>query len=1712
MAIAAVALSIGMAGASSTIAPSASAAPACTITWTGGGADENWATPENWNPVRVPDANDHVCLDDDHASVLHDHGDDSVKSIQSVGSVELTAGSLNLTDTDNDSSLAALTQSGGTLGGAALVVITNAYQWTGGAQAGPGTTRLAVGSATIVDAPGTNASLTGSRQLENFGALDWQAGAILVGDSTSLIRPSKIINAGGFAVSGTADGIYEVAPFEPTAEPSFENRLGATLDRSAVTMTPTTGLFLPLDNDGTVISHGGTILLAGGSGGAFSDGSFLSDGATSLVKFGGGEFDLGAAVLGGNVELESGTLSILDTAASSGTFTQSGGTVAGDGALAISGVFDWTGGTQGGNGQTTIGDHASATIDPGPGASVLIAGSRTLQNEGGLVWSSGHIGLGGNADVDNPPTLLNLGAIDAQGEGQIYLFGPSDATPLVLNPLNAVFTKTGGGPTTINVAFANGGTVSAVAGRIQFVGGDAGLAGQFASFGGGDAGTVEFALGDYGLFDASLDGNIDITGGTVDVTGTVNSSPDFLVRQTGGTVAGSGTLALNGEFDWSGGTHSGTGTTKLTDSHLPAAINGNVQIEGSRVFWNQGAVNWNAGHIGLGGNTDAGTPMPSIVNDGPFRALSDGSLYEYNLAAPSRFVNGVDGVLVKQGGAGETTVQIPFRNDGVVKAETGQIGLWSGDGGVPAKGSFGGGAGLVLFATGGYSLDGLGGADFAGNVVLQGGTVDATGSVPVDGSFTQSGGTLGGPGTVEIHDSFNWLGGVQTGSGTTSITGAATATVDTPGFTVSLSGARQLLNSGTLNWVSGSIGLTDAVDDTHAPKLLNLGLIDAKSDGFIFSSGLPGNAAFVNSGGTFKKSGGAGSTDILVPTENQAVLRADTGVINLWQGSSVSTGHFGGGAGDVRFFAGSFDLNNASFDGNVGLTGAAVDLEGTVNAVGNLTQTAGSVGGAGTLAVKDVFNWTGGSQIDDGDTDLAATATTTIGPTGGFDTVHLLGSRLLFNHGTVNWANGFIALGLANSESDGPELRNGGTINAAADGWLVSAGGIMTPVEVHNLAGGSFLKTGGDYTNSDLRFENDGVLKANTGAIHLFGGGGFDESTGSFGGGAGTVSFAGGVYDLGTSTFAGNVAVENGIVDVNATTTSVGALSQSGGSLQGPGLLSIGGAFTWTGGNHQGTGTTRVLPGAEATIAADTLSGSTVGVLESRLFENTGTLDWLSGHIAMGASGAALTGARIENTGFFSTESDSFLQDAGFSAVEPLVHNAAGAVFEKTAGSGESFVLVPFDNDGTVKASSGKTSFSNLVNLDGTTLERGRFEVKAGMGVQGFVTTNASDLVLDGPGSAVTTGSSDALSGFEHNAVPGHFTLKGGRNFDSSQFLNDGIVDVGGGSTFGTSELYSQNAGVTRLQAADSVLDPDGVTDVNVDGGTLAGIGLVDGDLEQAAGTISPGLSPGKLHGVGWNQLTGGELAVDIGGTTAGVDYDQFDLSGSVSLSSLTLKVTLQPGYVPSLGDRFVVVKGGSVTGALPTIDAPALGGGLKWAVEKTATTIELVVVQRTVSLADAQADEGDPVTFHLTVDPVSADPITVDYATADGTAHAPGDYTGVTSSVIIPANTAGVDIPVATVDDALDEADETFSSVDHRLGRRPGPQRHGRRDDHRRRPGAGALGRPDRGRTRATRAPSRRPSPPRSQRRAARRSPPTGPRRTTARRRRTTTSRRPAR
>ncbi len=73
---------------------------------------------------------------------------------------------------------------------------------------------------------------------------------------------------------------------------------------------------------------------------------------------------------------------------------------------------------------------------------------------------------------------------------------------------------------------------------------------------------------------------------------------------------------------------------------------------------------------------------------------------------------------------------------------------------------------------------------------------------------------------------------------------------------------------------------------------------------------------------------------------------------------------------------------------------------------------------------------------------------------------------------------------------------------------------------------------------------------------------------------------------------------------------------------------------------------------------------------------------------------------------------------------------------------------------------------------------------------------------------------------------------------------------------------------------------------ITVVSGRLGGSGTITGPITaQTSATVAPGNSPGILNVNNFNLQSGATLLIDTGGTVAGTDYDQLNVTGTVTLA-----------------------------------------------------------------------------------------------------------------------------------------------------------------------------------------------------------------------------------
>ena len=215
-----------------------------------------------------------------------------------------------------------------------------------------------------------------------------------------------------------------------------------------------------------------------------------------------------------------------------------------------------------------------------------------------------------------------------------------------------------------------------------------------------------------------------------------------------------------------------------------------------------------------------------------------------------------------------------------------------------------------------------------------------------------------------------------------------------------------------------------------------------------------------------------------------------------------------------------------------------------------------------------------------------------------------------------------------------------------------------------------------------------------------------------------------------------------------------------------------------------------------------------------------------------------------------------------------------------------------------------------------------------------------------------------------------------------SKWTNSGSMYIGGwGSSSGGSGTLSVNhSGLVSVTGTTKLWD-EGT--INLDGGTLdtgtldlelGTFNMVDGllhtdgvngDITIQGGIFAPGHSPAVVSITGdYTQGADATLEIEVTGTSVGeAGYDQLSVSGTASLDG-TLDIQTDASFTPSvgtavgvIGDSFVIVSAGSVTGTFATVNGRHVGDGKFYLPQYQATLVTLGAFQAAPGDTDGDMD-----------------------------------------------------------------------------------------------------------------------------------------------------------
>jgi PEP-CTERM motif len=803
------------------------------------------------------------------------------------------------------------------------------------------------------------------------------------------------------------------------------------------------------------------------------------------------------------------------------------------------------------------------------------------------------------------------------------------------------------------------------------------------------------------------------------------------------------------------------------------------------------------------------------------------------------------------------------------------------------------------------------------------------------------------------------------------------------------------VNGGTLNSLNGGTLQTIA----NGVAILNSVTL---STGSTYSSGnnteLFVSGTFTNKG-ALQLTSGANNTIFAL---NSSVLLAGGGTVTM-----TETG--GGGVFIQQAMGGLTLENVSSLiqgAGVIGNGGIAFqnDVGGTVNA--NVSGQTLFMNGSGNVTNLGVMKATNGGTLEF-DSDTVANAGTSITANGGtvqLNNATINGGTLTSVHGGTlqTIANGVATLNGV-TLSSGSTYSTGNNTDLFVSGTFTNNGALQLTSGANNTIFGlntSVLLTGGGTVTMAETGGGGVFIQQTVGGLTL-------ENVNNLIQGAGTIGNGGLFFqnDAG-GTVNANASGLTVLLDGSGNVTNLGLLEATGGGTleiasttvnnQGGNISGLGGTVLVSSGTLQGgtlNGTFQTVANGVATLDGAThgtitlSSGTTYATGNNTDLFTTGTIN-NNGDIQL-TSGANNTFLELNNNTTLTGNGTVTLAESGAGSV--FVSQTAGGLtldnFSNTirgAGViGNGGLTVINEVGGTILANvSGQTLFINtsgsitnlgtfqvnpgatmlvqngpFTNFAGNTLTGGTYNVFGPSTLEidqlgstgGEIVNNAATILLDSPGSnLVDAASKDALSNFSNNTSAGSFTIQSGRNFTSpSTFTNAGVVNVGTGSTFttGGSGNYNQSGGSTKVDGALTA----GGGHVNINGGTLLGNGgTITGNVSMS-GTLSPGDTPGAAGALGiagnYAQLAAGIFQLDLGGLTAGSQFDLLNVTGTTSLNG-TLDISLINAFFPTAGDTFTfITSGGLVSGIFATVNGLNIGSGEMLQVVYNANNVQISTI-----------------------------------------------------------------------------------------------------------------------------------------------------------------------
>jgi hypothetical protein len=208
---------------------------------------------------------------------------------------------------------------------------------------------------------------------------------------------------------------------------------------------------------------------------------------------------------------------------------------------------------------------------------------------------------------------------------------------------------------------------------------------------------------------------------------------------------------------------------------------------------------------------------------------------------------------------------------------------------------------------------------------------------------------------------------------------------------------------------------------------------------------------------------------------------------------------------------------------------------------------------------------------------------------------------------------------------------------------------------------------------------------------------------------------------------------------------------------------------------------------------------------------------------------------------------------------------------------------------------------------------------------------------------------------------------------------------------------------------------------VGTSGDGLDRLGQATSITSAAGGRLMPNADARQVPQALLDGITSLNLTV-----TPNVTSCDAELTASFDAASRTVRGGIDANFDVTFGVRSDAARGEY------SCSIDYLVNGVSTGFVQTATITARPAARPGLSVGDVSVGEGDsgstPATFTVTLDEPATEPVTVQAATADGTATSPADFTAQSSTEIFAPGQTSKSVTVDVQGDTIDESDETFT------------------------------------------------------------------------------------